>query len=657
MNNPEKTSSISYRPEIDGLRAVAVLPVIFFHAGFQTFSGGFIGVDVFFVISGYLITSILLNELEQNEFSIIKFYERRARRILPALTFVLIFCTWAAYELLLPEDFERYGLSLASVALFSSNIYFWQSMDYFAPAAEDQPLLHTWSLAVEEQYYVIFPVLLYFGWRFGRKNLLLTIAAISLLSLGLSEWGWRYKQDANFFLLPTRAWELLAGSLMAFKLNADPLPFQRTRMHNELLSISGLVLIGYAIFAFDQFTPFPSLYTLTPVVGSLLVICFARTETLVGALLSSAPFVAIGLISYSAYLWHQPILSLYRSMTTELAPITAFILVALSLLMATASYWVVEKPFRVRAVYAKRSALFAGSFVSLSLTLAVGSFIYIKDGLASRYSTQQTVLVDKYLKYDHSKDWRLGRCMIFLDTEDKEAFDKECFGFLNGKPKLFLIGDSHAAALYPGVAKVFSDSYDVSQLTISGCYPFTHLKTTVAKRCRDLNPARFKAILDSDASSKVIIHANWSPKHTGANGNDRVELKRTLQLLKTKLPTSHITLVGCVPIWKPSLPKYLMKKQLSILEPGLPTHIGNNDSGERAKCNSHIQQIASEEGVRFVNGWDAFCKNGECLIKLDRAVDWVGTGGDFELTAFDWGHLTHTASIFLAEQISPALGR
>lgn len=657
MNNKKKVSSISYRPEIDGLRAIAVLPVIFFHAGFETFSGGFVGVDVFFVISGYLITSILLKELEQNEFSIIKFYERRARRILPALTFVLICCTWAAYHILLPEDFERYGLSLASVALFSSNIYFWQSMDYFAPAAEDQPLLHTWSLAVEEQYYVIFPVLLYFGWRFGRKKLFLTIAAISLLSLGLSEWGWRYKQDANFFLLPTRAWELLAGSLLAFTLNARPLPFQRTRIHNEFLSITGLALIFFSVFAFDQFTPFPSLYALVPVVGSLLIISFAKPETFVGALLSSNPFVAIGLISYSAYLWHQPILALYRTVTTDLAPTTALILVALSLLMATVSYWVVEKPFRVRAIYAKRNALFTGSLASLSLTLAVGSLIYVKDGLASRFTPLQTALVDKYLTYDHSKDWRLGRCMIYSDTEDKEAFDKECFGSFNDKTKLFLIGDSHAAALYPGVAKVFFDNYDVAQLTISGCYPFTHLKPTVAKRCRDLNPTRFTVILDSDASSKVIIHANWSPKNTGVQGNDRAELKRTLQLLKTKLQADHITLVGCVPIWKPTLPQYLLKKQISGLEPHLPTHIGNNDSGERIKCNRHIQQIASEEGVRFVNGWDAFCKDGECLIKLDRAADWAGTGGDFELTAFDWGHLTHSASVFFAEQILPVVQR
>lgn len=208
--------AIAYRPEIDGLRAVAVLPVILFHAGFDLFSGGYVGVDVFFVISGYLITSIILREMEQGKFSIARFYERRARRILPALFFVIVCCLPFAVIWMASGEIKRFGQAMIAVSLFASNVFFWKTTNYFAPAAEEEPLLHTWSLAVEEQYYVLFPLFLMLCWRFGRSRLFWLTALAALLSLGLAEWGWRNQPVANFYLLPTRAWELLAGSLLAF---------------------------------------------------------------------------------------------------------------------------------------------------------------------------------------------------------------------------------------------------------------------------------------------------------------------------------------------------------------------------------------------------------------------------------------------------------
>lgn len=237
---------MKYRAEIDGLRALAVVPVILFHAGFELFSGGFVGVDVFFVISGYLITTILIEDIENQRFSIVNFYERRARRILPALFFVMLCCLPLAWMLLLPNQMKDFAQSLVAVSLFASNILFWRESDYFSAAAEDKPLLHTWSLAVEEQYYILFPVFLFLAWRFGKNRVFWMVVVFAAISLALSEWGWRNRPVANFYLAPTRAWELLAGSIAAFIVQ------KRGVEKNNTFALLGLVAIIFSIFAYDE---------------------------------------------------------------------------------------------------------------------------------------------------------------------------------------------------------------------------------------------------------------------------------------------------------------------------------------------------------------------------------------------------------------------
>lgn len=296
---------MDYRREIDGLRALAVLPVILFHAGFETFSGGFVGVDVFFVISGYLITTIILAELEQGKFSIVNFYERRARRILPALFLVMIVCISFAWFWLLPSDMKLFAKSFVAVSLFSSNILFWRESGYFDTAAELKPLLHTWSLAVEEQYYVLFPLFLIVTWRFGKRWVIGTLVVVAVLSLAAAEWGSTAKPAATFFLLPTRAWELLIGTFVAFYLQGTT-TWQPSRVLREVFSALGVAMLAYAVFTFSKQTPFPSLYALVPTVGTALIILFATQQTTVGKFIGNKFFVGIGLISYSAYLWHQP---------------------------------------------------------------------------------------------------------------------------------------------------------------------------------------------------------------------------------------------------------------------------------------------------------------------------------------------------------------
>jgi len=358
---------LKYRPEIDGLRALAVLPVIFFHAGISIFNGGFVGVDIFFVISGYLITSILIEDLSKERFSLSNFYERRARRILPALVFVSFFTVILGWIILNPIELFKLGTSLVGVATFTSNIVFWDAQGYFEESAELNPLLHTWSLAVEEQFYLFFPILLFFLWKYGKQNTLWVIFFISFISLALSEWGWRNQSSANFYLIPTRIWELFAGSIAA--LISTSIKFQK----NNILSIFGFLMIVISIFIYDESTPFPSLYTLLPVLGVLLVILFGSKETLVGKLLSSNILVGIGLISYSAYLWHQPLFAFSRHFKGQISisSIETFAILMSSIILAFLTWKYIEKPFRDRS-FLSRKKIAIVSISSLAFIAGLG---------------------------------------------------------------------------------------------------------------------------------------------------------------------------------------------------------------------------------------------------------------------------------------------
>ena len=297
---------MKYRPEIDGLRALAVVPVILFHAGFEFFSGGFVGVDVFFVISGYLITTILIEDIENKRFSIVNFYERRARRILPALFFVMLVCIPFAWMWMLPDPLENFGQSIVATTLSANNVLLYLTSGYWDLASEFKPLLHTWSLGVEEQYYVVFPLLLLLTWQLGKGVVLASIVCLSVLSFAMSEWLLRENPEAAFSLIHTRAWELFAGSLAAFVVQKQGV------QKNNLLALVGLATIVFSIFFYDETTPFPGSYTLVPVVGVVLFVMYAEKETIAAKFLSIRGFVGIGLISYSAYLWHQPLFALAK---------------------------------------------------------------------------------------------------------------------------------------------------------------------------------------------------------------------------------------------------------------------------------------------------------------------------------------------------------
>ena len=372
---------MKYRVEIDGLRAIAVVPIILFHAGFEYFSGGFVGVDVFFVISGYLITTIILSEKEQGTFSLVNFYERRFRRILPALFMVMLVSLIFSLLWLMPSYMEDFSQSLMAVSTFSSNILFWRESGYWEISNELKPLLHTWSLAVEEQYYVLYPLFLMQIWNFRKDWILGSFIVIAAISLATAQWGAYNKPIPTFYLLPTRGWELAIGAGIAYYFLYRKQTVRTLLSHksvNEALGLLGLLMISYAVYVFDKGTPFPSLYALVPTVGTGLIILFSSSQTMVGRLLSIKPLVAVGLISYGAYLWHWPLLVFARHLSiTEPSELTFAILALLTFPLAYLSWRYIEKPFRTKSI-SSRKTIFTLSFI--------GSVLFITVGLAGHFS-------------------------------------------------------------------------------------------------------------------------------------------------------------------------------------------------------------------------------------------------------------------------------
>ncbi len=340
---------MKYRAEIDGLRAVAVLPVMMFHAQVPGFSGGFVGVDVFFVISGYLITLIILDAQAQGGLRLLDFYERRARRLLPMLLLVIAVSFPLAWQLMLPDALENFGQSVVASLLFGNNILLWLTSGYWDLQSEFKPLIHTWSLAVEEHFYLIYPATLLLALRPGRWLAVVLVSATLALSLGLCLALYRAMPDASFYLLPTRAWELMAGASCALAHRS------RMQLSNPWLAAAGLVLIACSVVAFDKTTPFPSHYTLLPVLGAALFIGFAKPEHAVTRLMSQRWLVGIGLVSYSAYLWHQPLLAFARLNSVSEPHWQTLGLICLACLpLSWLSWRFVERPARRRTTLPSR---------------------------------------------------------------------------------------------------------------------------------------------------------------------------------------------------------------------------------------------------------------------------------------------------------------
>lgn len=498
--------ALKYRPEIDGLRALAVVPVILFHAGFNTFSGGFIGVDVFFVISGYLITSIIMRDLDAGTFSFLTFYERRARRILPALYFMIVCCLPFAWFWLFPKELIDFSQTLNTVIIFGSNFYFWKdSAGYFAPASELRPLLHTWSLAVEEQFYVLFPIIIIAAQRHAPKRLIFIVLGIGLSSLALSDLLSYNHRAFDFFMLPTRAWELMAGALCSFWRPSS------NAMQNNALSTAGVIALLTAVFCFDDHTRLPSLIGLLPVLGACAFIVFARQGTWVHKVFSTRPVVGVGLVSYSAYLWHQPLFAFARlRLFGHLSALVICALIGLTFLLAYLSWRFIETPLRHNRPGAwVGNKLFVSSAVGFAaLFLCLGISGDLSHGAPQRLPKAALAMLSVANDFGAYRN----KCLEGPALSDPFVATSCHLGVSNRRTDFILFGDSYAGALADGV-NVAAIAAKKSGLFfgLHACPPIIGIGGTwlaTQPRCKPFQKS-ILTLADELKPSAIILHANW----------------------------------------------------------------------------------------------------------------------------------------------------
>ncbi|CRL97841.1 acyltransferase family protein [Pseudomonas poae] len=501
---------LAYRRDIDGLRAIAVLAVVLFHFGVPGVTGGFVGVDVFFVISGFLITSIIWRERQAGRFSFVEFWARRARRILPALFVMIVATLVAGWFLLAPKDYEELGRAAHYQVIFTSNLLFARQHGYFEAASDIKPLLHTWSLAVEEQFYILFPLLLTLL-SSRLKHWRLALFGVLLVSFGMSVWAVEHEPQKAFFLLHLRAWELLAGAMLAV------MPAREWRASPALaqcVSLAAMGLILIAVFGFDSHTAFPGATALLPVLGVVgLIWANGQQYTWVGRLLSSRLMVGLGLISYSWYLWHWPVFvyANYAAVdglsATELGG-----LMLLSLVLGYLSWRFVETPFREKRLLATRKAILVAAAVGILSIGLTGVALRKADGVPSRLSEQA-------LRYAKAKKWspELMACMADKDTPDERLFCH--FGPKNPAVSALVWGDSHATALIPAL-EIGAEKHDISlmEASFAGCVPLDGLENIA--RCAHFN-RRVEKAMSEQPISDVVLAARWSLYLYGQMSGDK----------------------------------------------------------------------------------------------------------------------------------------
>lgn len=505
-----------HRPDIDGLRAFAILPVVFYHTGIAC-PGGFAGVDVFFVISGYLISGMIYRDLLARRFSLVDFYMRRVRRLFPALFAMLLGTTiWAVWKMLF-VDLVDYGHSLRATVLYLSNIYFYGESGYFADEATILPLLHTWSLAVEEQFYLVVPVLLWVlvAWVPRRARFWVLAGLVAL-----SFWYCLRAADAEiefaFYMTPTRAWELGIGGLLAL---AEPLALIGRRWAAEILGAGGLAAILYADVHLANYFPFPGWWTLLPTLGAAaLLAAGGNPNTLIARFLGWRPFVFVGEISYPLYLWHWPVIvmTVYGPLE-KLTYVQAAQVLLVSFALAIATKYLIEAPVRSRRVLARNWSLGLTAVAATALTVATGALFITTKGLPSRHVPALIALVREKHLMDMSR-WQHPNRVCHLELERLLAEGRVCIlGAENTAPSFVLAGDSHADAVSPAV---FGAARTMGlagyQFTMAGFLP-TPGRNHLNKDDSALVDAFIKFVQDRPELRTVVVTAWWSRARTGVN--------------------------------------------------------------------------------------------------------------------------------------------
>jgi peptidoglycan/LPS O-acetylase OafA/YrhL len=635
-------SPMHYRREIDGLRALAVLPAILFHASKDWVSGGFAGVDVFFVISGYLITSIILTELDQGCFSIVRFYERRARRILPALFLVMAVSLPFASMWLLPQDMKDFAQSLVAIPLFAPNVLFWQESGYFAPVAELKPLLHTWSLAVEEQYYLLFPPLMLLAWRLGRRWIPAMLAATALLSLASAHWMLRVDPTAAYFLLPSRAWELLVGAVLAAGLFRHP-PMRPEGLRAELGGAAGLLLLLIAYFSYDTSTPFPGIAALMPTLGAALIILCASSRTWVGRMLGWRPLVGLGLISYSAYLWHQPLFALARHRSLFEPSSTLLIALVLATLgLATLSWRFVETPFRNKQAISNRAVL-GFAVAGTALFVSVGMAGYLSDGA---YRSGEKI--EQVQSLERRTVINAG---IRLDCDHALEWSTQCR--TSESPEVMLWGDSFAMHLAPGLL-ASNPALKLVQATLSRCGPFLGIapvlpdsSSTWRETCMRGNDAALDVVRQTP-SIKYVVMSSPFDQYVGdtakvINRDGTVLAGRAVAEAAMLHTLDELTRLGKIPVLFSPTPRtgedfgQCLKKATML---GKDLAVCDVDAARAARLHAPVRQFLATLAKDYPVIWldDALCSGTTCQASVN---------GTFIYR--DQGHLSVEGSAYLGK--------
>ena len=617
--------ALQHRDDITGLRAVAILPVLLFHAHVAGFGGGFVGVDVFFVISGFLITGLLQQQAANEAFRYRDFYGRRMRRILPALFAMVAVATPFSLILLSPRNLEHAGLGMMATSAFWSNVLFGQETHYFDAAATTKPLLHTWSLAIEEQFYLVFPLIMV-GLRRWPRARYATIAAIAVLSLGVSvgHLGTR----GSFFSTPFRFWELALGALLALA----PIPMPR-RWMADLESLVGLGLIAWAVFVFNEQTPFPGPNALVPCLGAAAILhAGIGRPSLVGRLLSLPPVVGIGLISYSLYIWHWPVLVFYRFVNLgDPGAVATAVLLALIFVLSIVSWRWIEEPFRRRGLIRART-IFILAAAGSALMLAVGTLFSSTHGLPGRFP-------ESYIRQTP----RYGEHTCFLQLGDRQGSwrAQRCTDQAGGSKSVFLWGDSYAAHYAPGLKGLERPlGFNLTQATYAACPPLVGFPSLLAPDCPAFNRQAMAAITAS-RPAVVILSAQWGGAESDVYRADPTRLAAlvtaTVQALK-QAGVKQVLIVGQSPTFTLDVPQLAigltMSRRPLVFQPQFPMVM-----------DPALQAVAAQQQAVWFAPRTVLCAGEVC-----RLADAQG-----HLLYWDNGHYSPTGSFYLAQAMQPAL--
>ncbi|MBI0328406.1 acyltransferase family protein [Burkholderia plantarii] len=616
-------AAAGYRPDIDVLRALAVLSVVVFHALPAMLPGGFVGVDVFFVISGYLITSHLLRDLGESRFSLAAFYGRRIRRLFPALLVVLAGVYLFGWFNLLPDEFKSLGKHIAGGATSVANLVLWSEAGYFDASADHKPLLHLWSLGVEEQFYLAWPLLLWVASR-ARRGPLWAVLGLGTLSFAANLAIVGHAPTAAFYWPVTRAWELMIGSLLACREARSPQPAPR---HPELGALAGLALLLGSMALMNARLTFPGAWALAPTLGAALLIHHGRASRLM-ARLATRPVLLVGLISYPLYLIHWPILSFLRLMSIG---VPAWYLRVAGALAAVPLAWLVYRCVERPARRSRRPRLVTGLLLVLVLAIGyLGYNTYRRDGLAFRMSR----LTERFAggaHFDLDHDWRRGTC--YLEGADQERFASSCVE-PGSAPLVFLWGDSRAAAIYPGfVAQQGRFGVRLGEFSASGCPPLLggndHCGRIAAAALDALRAAR---------PHTLVLTANWDAERLAA-------LDRTVAAARAA-GVQRIVLLGQVATWQSSLPTlYWVYWRAHHAELPERSDFGIDPAARRYDLLGAA--TARRLGIDYVSAYDAMCNAAGCVT---RSGDGRG-----RIVSFDGSHLTPDGARDVMSRIAPQL--